>query len=311
MSGPTKTTIDWLRFRTRTEPSEALQALRGMFGTLGPCLRLKPLQRGILGFEQASQIVAEDLVLGRMDYGGANQRGWVRVDVPGTGCEWVTAWQQVEEVEDLPDAQLRRVDVALTTWRGEVTHERVIEAHKLGRFTLRRPPVLQRIESSDPYAGRTCYIGRRERSDKFMRCYEKGWQMLGSFPRSIDRANVTAIEGFPPKDIYRCEVEFKAVTTDIPWHLVERRDEYFAGAYPFCSEVLPGIEPDILQRRPERAAQTELALALENCRIQFGPTLFTALVAHRGDMTAVWDKVVGRDHNRALLEAGVLLVDHE
>jgi hypothetical protein len=54
-----------------------------------------------------------------------------------------------------------------------------------------------------------------------------------------------------------------------------------------------------------------LAVALENLRIQFGPTIFTALMAYGGDMTAVWDKIIGDHHNQALIEAGVLLVDHE
>lgn len=282
-----------------------------MFGTLGQDLCLKPLKRGLLGFDQAAQIVVDDLVLGRMDFGGESQRGWVRVDLPGTGCEWVTAWPEASNLEDVGRASIRRIDVALTTWRGEVTHDRVVEAHRLGRFTLRRPPVLQTIESSDPYAGKTCYIGRREKSDKFMRCYEKGWQMLGALPRSVDRGQITEIDGFPPAGIYRCEVEFKAVTSDIPWDLIDRRDEFFAGAYPFCADILPGIEPDILQRRSERTAQTALALALENARIQFGPTLFTALAAYGGDIHAVWDKIVGRQHNDALTSTGVLLVDHE
>lgn len=93
--------------------------------------------------------------------------------------------------------------------------------------------------------------------------------------------------------------------------MIERRDQYFAGAYPFCADVLPGIEADILQRRKDRAPQTDLAVALENCRIQFGPTLFTALMAYEGDMTAVWDKVIGNHHAQALVEAGVLLVGHD
>ena len=101
------------------------------------------------------------------------------------------------------------------------------------------------------------------------------------------------------------------MSTDIPWDVVERRDQYFAGAYPFCADVLPGIEPDILKRRPEREAQTSLSAALENCRVQFGPTLFTALHAYHGDMTTVWEKIIGYGHNQALIEAGVLLVDHE
>ncbi len=305
-----KTTIDWLRFRTQAEPLEALEAMRPMFGDLGLKMGLKFGSRGFFGFQQGAQIHADDLVIGRMDYGGESQRGWVRVDIPGGGCEWVSDWGAAVEVEALPKAQLRRVDVALTTWRGEVSHERVLEAHRLGRFTIRRPPELRRIESSDPYAGRTCYIGNRE-SDKSMRCYEKGWEMLSVLPRTFDRSTIADVDGFPPADVYRCEVEFKAFNQDIPWAVIDRRDEYFAGSYPFCADVLPGVEPDILQRRPERTAQTSLAISLENCRIQFGPTLFTALVCHGGDILAVWDKVVGSKHNESLLQTGVLLVDHD
>jgi hypothetical protein len=55
----------------------------------------------------------------------------------------------------------------------------------------------------------------------------------------------------------------------------------------------------------------DLAAALENCRIQYGATLFTALHAYHGDMGAVWEKILGQCHNQSLLEAGVLLVDHE
>ena len=109
----------------------------------------------------------------------------------------------------------------------------------------------------------------------------------------------------------RCEIELKAGSSEIPWDVIERRDQYFAGSYPFCADVLPGIEADILQRRKERAPQADLATALENCRIQFGPTLYTALMAYQGDMTAVWDKVIGSHHCIPLLEAGVLLVSHE
>lgn len=309
---PQKTTVDWLRFRVKAEPLEILEAMRPMFAEeLRHPLKLAALDRGILGYEQAAQIVIGDMPVGRMDYGGETQRGWVRVDVPGKGCEWVKDWQACEAVEVLPGAQVRRLDLALTTWEGQVTHERVVEAHRTGRFVTRgRPPTLQQITSSDPFAGRTCYIGKREQSDKFMRCYEKGFEMAGKMSRGLP-GRVSHIDGFPVEDIYRCEVELKASCTDIPWEVIERRDQYFAGAYPFCADVLPGVEADILQRRPERAPQTDLALALENCRIQYGAVLFTALMAYHGDMTAVWDRVIGRQHCQALLEAGVLLVEHD
>lgn len=308
---PQKTTVDWLRFRVKAEPRDVLESMRPMFGDLASSLRLSPLDRGILGFQQAAAVVLADMPIGRMDYGGESQRGWVRADITGKGCGWVQDWQAAQDVEKLPDAQIRRLDIALTTWDGEVTHDAVVQAHTLGRFITRgRPPVLQQITSSDPRHGRTCYVGKREHSDKFMRCYEKGFQMLQSLPPSF-RDGCTAIDGKRPEDIYRCEVELKAQSTDIPWDVIERRDQYFAGSYPFCADVLPGVESDILMRRPEREPQTDLATALENCRVQFGQVLYTALHAYGGDMTAVWDKVVGDKHSQALVEAGVLMVDHE
>ena len=305
-----KTTVDWFRFRTQTEPLKALQALKPMFGDLGQHLRLKFLQRGILGFQQAAEIAIADMPLGRMDYGGESQRGWVRVDLSAKGCEWVTNWQSVEGVEELPSAEIRRLDLALTTWDGEMTHDQVVQAHTQGRFITRgRPPVLRQITSSDPRAGQTCYIGQRERSDKFMRCYEKGFEMAAK-SSARGGGNVTEIDGKKVEDIYRCEVEFKASATSIPWEVVERRDQYFAGAYPFCADLLPNVEADILMRRPQREPQTDLAAALDNLKIQFGPTLYTALHAYHGDMTAVWDKVIGDHHSQPLIEAGVLLVEH-
>jgi phage replication initiation protein len=305
-----KTTVDWLRFRTQTEPLKALEALKPMFGDLGQYLRLNFLQRGILGFQQGAEIRIADMPLGRMDYGGESQRGWVRVDLTGKGCEWVTQWDEIEGVEALPGAELRRLDLALTTWDGEVTHEQVVQAHTAGRFITRgRPPVLRQITSSDPRAGRTCYVGKREHSDKFMRCYEKGFELAAKYASRVP-GELTSIDGKRVEDIYRCEVEFKASGTVIPWEVIERRDQYFAGAYPFCADVLPNVEADILMRRPQREPQIDLAAALDNLKIQFGPTLFTALRAYHGDMTTVWDKIIGDHHSQSLVEAGVLLVEH-
>lgn len=301
-----KTTIDWMTFRTQGEPMQALQALKPMFGTLGPDLRLKPLERGAMGFQQASNVTFADMPVARMDFGGESQRGWVRVTMPGKGCGWVQDWSAMQSIEELPAAELRRLDIALTTWSGEVGHDMIVDAHTRGRFgTGGRNPDLQQITNSNPIAGRTCYVGKRT-SDRFLRAYEKGFEM-----NAKAGGNLTHVDGHPIEDIYRTELELKAGNTDLPWSLIERRDEYFAGSYPFCAELLPGIDADVLQRRPEREPQTDLAVALENVRIQYGPTLYTALRAYRGDITAVWDKIIGREHNQNLLESGVLLVEHE
>ena len=306
---PQKTPVDWLRFRVKDEPPAIIEAHRPAYGHIGEHLSLHKLERGILGFQQACSINVGDMPLGRMDFCGESQREWVRVDFGGKGCEWMQDWSEIRRVEEMESAQLRRLDIALTTWEGQITHDMVVQAHTAGRFTIRRPPELRQITSSDPRAGRTCYIGKRD-ADKFMRCYEKGFEMAAKYasrvPGEVMRVGENAVG-----DIYRCEGEFKATATDIPWEVIERRDQYFAGAYPFCADILPGVEADILMRRPEREPQIDLKAALDNCRIQFGPTLFTALTAYHGDIMAVWDKVIGKQHNQTLLEAGVLLVDHD
>lgn len=306
-----KSTVDWLRTRTQAEPREVLEALRPMFGSLGPDLAFKTALRPVLGFRQAAQVMAADVAVGRLDWGGESMRGWVRVDVSGSACQWVQDWDAVAELEALPSAELTRLDLAVTTWSNEVGHDRVVDAHQAGRFVCGgRPPAMRQIISTDPRAGRTCEVGRREKADKFFRGYEKGFELAGKLPGELG-AGLTHIDGFPVEGIYRCEVEFKAVNKSLPWEVVERRDHYFAGAYPFCADILPGVDADILQRRPDRKPVTDLAAALENVRIQYGATLFTALHAYHGDMSAVWDRIVGQQHNIGLVEAGVLMVDHD
>lgn len=304
-----KTTVDWLTFRTQTEPLNAFKALKPLFGVYAPLMNLKSLERGAMGFQQAVTVNIQKMPVARIDFGGDSQRGWTRVAMSGKGCEWVKDWDAIGAVESLPSAQIRRLDIALTTWQGEVTHERIVDAHAAGRFgTGGRQPDLQQITSSNPEAGRTCYIGKRT-GDKFLRAYEKGFEMaakLGPLP-----GKCTHIDGFKVEDIYRTELELKSATTELPWSVIERRDEYFAGSYPLCADLLPGIDADVLQRRPERAPQQDLAAALRHLKTQWGATLYTALHAYGGDMTAVWDKVVGSHHNETLLEAGVLLVEHE
>lgn len=311
MSSPQKTTVDWLRYRTQAQPLDGLKALRGLYGSLGDHLRLVHLDRGKDGFKQGAAVQIADMVIGRVDYGGDSQRGWVRWNITGKGCEWVTDWDSAEALESLPAAEIRRLDVALTTWDGEVGHDMVVAAHGAGRFTSGgRPPDMQTITSSNERAGRTIYVGNREKADKFFRAYEKGYEMAGKLPPSF-RDGLITIGGKPVEDIYRCEVELKAESRPIPWEVIGRRDQYFAGSYPFCADVLPGVEADILQRRPDREPQVDLAVMLEHCRVQYGNALFTALTAYGGDILAVWDKIVGKQHNEALLAAGVLLVDHQ
>lgn len=308
MASPLKSTVDYLTVRTQARPEQALEGFRALFGEFGHSLVLEQLKHGKDGFQAAAELKLAGLRVGRMDWGGDAMRGWLRVQLEGEGCSWVRDWDAVEAVEALPNAEIRRIDPAVTTWNGEVTHQRVVEAHAAGRFTTGgRPPNMRQELNSESGKGSTVYIGDRA-SDKFGRFYEKGWEMMAKFPEHMRQG--AKIDGFPVEGIYRSEIELKAKTRPLPWEVIERRDEYFAGAYPFCAEILPGIEPDILQRRPERQAQRDLAAALANCRQSYGNILYTAVRAYQGDIGAVWDQIVGEKHSDALVSAGVLLVDH-
>lgn len=309
MSRVQKTTVDYLSFRTQARPEQCLESLRPLFGEMAPLLNLQRLRHGKDGWREGADIRLAEMRLGRVDHGGEAMRGWVRVQMEGKGCSWVKDWDAIDGVEALPQTDIRRFDAALTTWEGEVSHDQVVAAHAAGRFTTGgRPPNLQQLSNSETTKGRTCSIGDRAK-DKFGRFYEKGYEMVSKLPEDV-RDAVSEIEGFPVEGIYRSEIEFKAKTRPIPWEVIDGRDQYFAGAYPFCADILPGVEADILQRRPERAAQTDLAAALANCRRTYGNVLYTALMAYQGDIGAVWDRIVGKEHNQALLQAGVLFVDH-
>ena len=87
-----KTTVDWLRFRAKSEPIDIIETIRPLYGGHASDIHLKHMDRGMLGFKQAAQIVMADMPIGRMDFGGESQRGWVRVDMTGKACEWVQDW---------------------------------------------------------------------------------------------------------------------------------------------------------------------------------------------------------------------------
>lgn len=300
------TSIDWLRFRTQSQPDECIEALRGIFGEYGAIVRAKHNGRGQLGFEQSANLSLGEMHIGQMQFGGEAMRGWVRVDLTGTGCEWVTDWDACEsDLSSLDRFQPRRVDIALTTCKGEVSHETVLAGYRSGQFTTcGKPPSMTKIEPEDPTEGRTIYVGKREQP-KFLRAYEKGYELARKHP-GLD---ITMIDGVPIGDLYRVELELKAKTQNLPADLISNRDQYFAGAYPYLQSIL-SVEPEIFKMSKDRGPRRTLDSMLSVLRSQYGNTLFTALAAYNGDVGAVWDKIVGDKHNESLLQKGVMLIDH-
>lgn len=301
------TSIDWLGSRTQSPPVDCVEALRGSFGSLGSGLRAVPKKRGKQGFDRSDSLLLGDLVIGDMSFGGAAMRGWVWIEITGQGCQWVEDWDRCEDdLSQLRDFQYKRVDIALDTFKREVTHETVVAAHAQGMFTtLGKPPSMRQIVPSDPYEGRTAYVGKRDQP-KFLRAYEKGYEQAQKYPGLV----IDHFDGVPIGDWYRLELELKAKQQLLPDDLIENRDQFFAGAYPYLQSVID-VEPQVLKQSRDKNPQRSLESMLRCIRGQYGDSLFTALVAHHGDIGAVWEKIVGSKHNQKLLAEGVLMVDHE
>lgn len=300
------TSIDWLGARTQSGPADCVDALRAAFGNLGAALRAVPKKRGKQGFDRSDGLFLGDMSVGTMSFGGDAMRGWVWLELTGTGCGWIADWSQCEnDLSQLSDFQYKRVDIALDTYKREVTHDTVVSAHSNGMFTTGgKPPSMSQIVPADAYEGRTIYVGKRDQP-KFMRAYEKGYEQARKYPK----LQVTHWDGVPIADWYRLELELKAKNQPLPHDLIENRDEYFAGAYPYLQSVLD-VEPQVLRMSREKGPQRSLASMLEIIRQQYGNSLFTALTAYHGDIGALLAKIIGTQHNQKLLEDGVLMVDH-
>jgi phage replication initiation protein len=300
-----KTTIDWLACRFQAPIETVQNALGDVFSDVPMPVIVRPRKSGWQGYDASADVLLGDMQVGMLAFGGERQRGWSYCAITGRGCEWVSDWDRAQDrLAELDRFETRRVDIALTTTHRKVTHEAVIEAYRGGLFaTNGRPPKMTRIESERPEDGRTCYVGNRER-DKFLRGYEWGIKNFAG-------TEVAEVDGCPIEDMYRLELELKAKTAALPVDLIDRRDEYFAGAYPYLQTVLPEVRSEILVMQRERGPQLDLKRRLQAIRQQWGSTLFTAMVANHGDFGSVWAQIVGSTHNDDLVRAGVLLVDHD
>lgn len=302
-----RTKIDWLGFRAKGDIRSVLTGLQGVFGPHGSMVSLNTRKNGWMGYESSEDIVLGGMVVGLMAHGGDNQRGWVSVNITGRGCDWVSDWEEADDaMTKLKGYEHRRIDIALDTFKREVTHESVLAAYRSGQFAIHgKRPSLKRIEPEDPYEGRTIYVGKRDQG-KFLRAYEKGFELVKKYPDM----KVEFIDNVPIANIYRVEVEYKAKNGLLPEDMIEKRDQYFAGAYPYLQTVM-NLEPEIFTQARERGPQRDLDAALKNIQHQYGKTLYTALMALGGDVGALMDKIVGKSHNEALVALGVLEVEHE
>lgn len=318
-----RTKVDFHAWRFRGGLPVLETALRGVFADAPARPTLVPRRGGWKGYAASADVRLGEMDVGMVAWGGDFQKGWSYCGLSGRGCDWVGDWDRAQEaLEASPDYEAKRTDIALDVVDPALGFDGTLAAYRAGDFAPAgsggRPPKCEPMRPEQVEGSAIVRVGNRER-DKFYRGYEKGKQLYGSAMAFDQDGQPVPLmlafggEGEPVNvwDWFRHELELKPKTAPLPADLIDRRDQYFAGAYPYLGRVLQGVEPEILVMRRERGPQIDLALALRQIQRQYGNTLFTAAVAHHGDFGAVWAKVVGSKHNDNLVRAGVLLVDHD
>ena len=120
-----QTHIDWLSFRTQGSLNDVVPALAEVYG-----LKVDVQHRngGWMGHEHSADIKVGNMGVGMLAYGGTTMRGWMNVQITGRGCEWVSDWDNaVNVLKRLPDRQYKRADIALDTFHGESSHDKVMK----------------------------------------------------------------------------------------------------------------------------------------------------------------------------------------
>lgn len=317
--------VDFWAFRSKQNLGAIESVLGHVFADVQAEPRLHRRKSGWMGYDASADVLLGDMAVGKVAWGGESQRGWAYTSLSGRGCEWVSDWDRAQEAADVLDGYaVRRVDIAVDRFDPD-GFDNCLAAYRAGAFAPAgqggRPPKCKLITGELEEDGSTINVGTRER-DKFFRGYEKGKQLFSkeiaasrAEGKGAFRMRVVGDDGrellWPVEDWFRYELELKPKTAPLPEDVIDRRDQYFAGAYPYLSTVLSDVESRALVMRREKGPQLDLAAALSNIQRSYGNTLFTALVAHHGDIGAVWAKVCGKKHSEPLLRAGVLLVEHE
>lgn len=323
-----RTAVDWWSWRHRGTLAACQVALEGVFADTPQPVRLLPRKGGYMGYEQSAAVSVGDLDAGLVAWGGEGQKGWSYVSISGQGCAWVTDWDRAQQAaEGCGGYEVRRVDVAHDVFDGSSSFDATLAAYRSGGFNLAgRPPKCDPTKPERPEDSAIIRVGSRT-SDKYLRGYEKGKQLLGpamtaamrSEPEEYDwrewvLAQMPVMVGGNVRtvamwDWWRLELELKAKTAPLPEDVIDRRDQYFAGAYPYLGQVLRDVESEALVMRRDRGPAVELAVALDHIRRNYGPTIFTALTVAGGDIGAVMERIAGTKHNRRLLRAGVLMLE--
>lgn len=208
--------------------------------------------KGIHFYKYGFSIGSNDAKLGTIAIGGQNNT--VLIMITGTGCQYADNYWEHNLYNFLKDEntvnpKLTRIDLAHDDFEGIYSSPEIAdEADSQGMFALtNRMPTVQHLGDwkRPTGAGRTLQVGKRE-NGKLYRGYEKGKKF----------GDVDSLW-------FRSEVEFGTAGRHLPFEMLISPTQYFAGAYPFCLELVEHAKGEILDtvsRVPCTKKEAEISL---------------------------------------------------
>lgn len=207
--------------------------------------------KGIHFYKYGFSIGSNDAKLGTIAIGGQNNT--VLIMITGTGCQYADNYWEHNLYNflkyDAINPKLTRIDLAHDDFEGIYSSPEIAdEADSQGMFALtNRMPTVQHLGDwkRPTGAGRTLQVGKRE-NGKLYRGYEKGKKF----------GDVDSLW-------FRSEVEFGTAGRHLPFEMLISPTQYFAGAYPFCLELVEHAKGEILDtvsRIPCTKKEAEISL---------------------------------------------------
>jgi phage replication initiation protein len=215
-------------------------------------------------------------VCGFVALGGERQKSTVCVELTGTGCAHVVAWDRLRAKLAEVSVKLSRVDVAHDDFEGQFGLSDALRWYSEGLFTSRgRPPAVQEMGWNDE-SGRTLYIGKNVGNQQLC-IYEKGKQ-----------------QGDTESKWIRWEGRFGSKYREIPLDILTDPAAYLVGHFPALAWI---SEKSTRMDTAKKRAETTLVGALSHCRRQYG-ALLNLLKTSSPDHGDFWRLVNGLVRDR-------------
>lgn len=278
------TKIDWLSF---TSP-KPIEALRMAVQVLFPTATFHYTNKGMYGYPKSDFITVDGEQIGILGYDASHGRSLV--SITGSGCsKWDAEMIQIAyETCQVVEARLKRVDVCLDFYNGERTWDHAVHCYERGDFKRREgggQPYVKKFDQSQDgkNLGRTLYVNK-PKSAVMARIYEKGLEVFEKLPsvyktvseaREVEYVDNGGVVPFADTWL-RVEIEFNCQDKDrpIPLEILTDRDNYFAGSFPYCANVLPLATP-VRPKNLMTDKEVSLVKLLAACRTSYGSLVHT------------------------------------